>query len=254
MRRAWIIASMMIGCHHAAQVAVVAAPPPKPHDEAPKAIVDAPVVIKPPPPGERTILPEAAAPATVNYCMEEFVTGTSGFWTPSVDQARDADDELARGLTELGSDIAKYNRQYTGVVVANKRKLVYVSAASVYEMSIFETNFARERFDWHRDPWGVCDGGAAFFQGAYDPCEEEVRRLHVRRSVRRPGVQAVRGRVRSHERWVRADDRDRARTEVATRSGREREGVRCGTNPPGWALQPPDVRALRGRRVSADRR
>lgn len=163
----------MIGCHHAASVGAVIAPP-KPRVVAIQSPIAAPVVAAPVPPGERTILPQEAAPATVNYCIAEpgYVKHPTGFWTPSEAEAREADEELARGLVERGNDIARYHRQYTGVV-DGKRKLVYVSAASVDSLSFLERN---ERggvaFDWHRDPWEVCDGGAGFFQAAYDPAKK----------------------------------------------------------------------------------
>lgn len=115
-----------------------------------------------PPVGAWVILDAQSGPAIVNYCVRVLPAETSNF-VPTSAQVEEADAALARGLAEVGLSIAYYNRQYTGVFF-QLRSLVYVSAAPT---EISYSGYAGSK--WRDTPFQVCDGGRAFFQGAYDP-------------------------------------------------------------------------------------
>jgi hypothetical protein len=131
-------------------------------------------------PSDGAILPADESKGLLHQCSRGAPQQVAGTWTPSGAQIRALESRLSAALAmearQRGprySQPAIFRRQYAGVLIGGRR-IVYVNAFpyEVGEPAGSGTPAAR-KFDWHRDPVVVCDGGPAFFGVEYDP-EKQV--------------------------------------------------------------------------------
>jgi hypothetical protein len=126
-------------------------------------------------PADGTILPADAGNGLLHQCSRgtpEHITGT---WDPAAAQIRELESRLPAALAleaqQRGNRYvqpATFRRQYTGLLIGNRR-IVYVNAfPHDTGDSAKEGTSATRNFDWHREPVVVCDGGPAFFGVEYD--------------------------------------------------------------------------------------
>jgi len=107
------------------------------------------------------ILEPKDAPKVVKSCNPEIPPDIAGYWTPSIADAQQMEALLPDFLlnSPIHRQFADYYRQYVGVI-ANGRKLVYVSA--------FITP-SEWHIRWKTYPVAVCGGGSDYWRVAFDP-------------------------------------------------------------------------------------
>ena len=121
------------------------------------------------PPDGVAVLGEIHGAMATSQCSRRPVEGVTGYWLPTLDQARAADSVLFRVLRdertrtwrmpEAASDRLKYYRQYVGLVRRGERVL-YVNGFSARP---------RPGINWREQPITYCDGGTGFFGAIYEP-------------------------------------------------------------------------------------
>jgi hypothetical protein len=101
------------------------------------------------PSAHTTVLPLSEGPHLLG-------AGATSYWTPRAADLRELEADLPRS-------IAGYCRQYIGIVRGGRR-LIYVNGFSAAVAS----EYAHEKFDWHKHAVFVDDGGTGFFEADYD--------------------------------------------------------------------------------------
>jgi hypothetical protein len=114
---------------------------------------------------EGVIVPEAAGP---DFFRAVDGTAHAGYWTPTVQQIAQLEDDLLHHLTppsggvnsapdKIGQYLETYHRQYAGFITADGQRQI-------------EVNFFCAAYDglWQSQPVAVQDGGTCFFRITYD--------------------------------------------------------------------------------------
>ena len=123
-------------------------------------------------------LPDHEARKLLKQCSRESPRGVDGFWQlPSktvkdIDQSIGRVTELRTALGKIISEPSKYNRQYAGVKIGD-RKLVYINAV------------LPDPFDlpWQTQAMIVCDGGSTSWGAIYDPANGRFSDLAINSSL-----------------------------------------------------------------------
>jgi hypothetical protein len=128
---------------------------------------------------ENVILPTEFGPALVKSCWGEspIAGDISGYWTPTIDDAREMEQALPGYLkhSEVHRPFSDYYRQYVGIIAGNKR-LVFVSAFAP-PSGVREKDFIPA--DWRDRPVIICGGSTDAWRVAFDPQTKQFSHWNV---------------------------------------------------------------------------
>jgi hypothetical protein len=132
-------------------------------------------------PGQSVVLPESAASEMKKQCSRVDIPDFEATWTPTTSDIEALESKLhelnpvlSRGAhipelrQPLHRNVNDYHRQYCGLIVEGLR-LIYINALQNTDVPS----------TWRKEPFGICDGGAAAWGVIYDPAEKRFWQLYI---------------------------------------------------------------------------